>query len=960
MENSQSETLNPPHNTFAFPPHRRRPLKSASFCQLLQILSHCYEGSEKSDNGGADLRKVTEHNSPIIRNDTAAENPFAEKEPFGDETGEVIGCQRREVSHAPMQIDRLGQSKELGGNEEYAQGNSTNHVNSLQFDGLGHSKVLGGNEEYAQGNSNNHVNSLGDKNNDSDGVAALLAEEENDFIIPELPIEEFEGLLELDKELFGEEVSEAIHSSPDVDMTRQSSKASENDTTKSYLVDKHVSEGVEGGVKGKGRSLGGMISASGAKDSSLCLTAHEEVEDGEISGDTGVHKQMDVVLSKGKGEDKVQIPEKSNEKLDLASTGPQRGVESYANTTPLFMDTANNVGSRLEVEHGGINRNLVEYNSEIFYHGKAIGLKVADGHDCRPEPGKNKKPVGGANESACHTVHPEILAPSGEIATKDQGVAANSEDANACKKKRKRSTTKERREKKKKKERIKRAETNRKLGVKRLKLQPVLKPKTVKLCRHYIHGRCQEGEKCKYSHDTIPLTKSKPCCHFARKSCMKGDDCPFDHQLSKYPCNSFLTSGFCSRGADCFFSHEMPVKDASLCNSTVPESELKSVTLLGNSSSKKQVNFQGGTSHQNADGKSYSTGIFPGKRMEQNVMELIPKPAVQSLGRSSFLPLAKSSVGQTSDHRQAGISLKPDDGAKVGHQGMNGALAVIRNSNGTSKRTPAVAPPGISLLSSGKPPSGDDSGKKSSTLPPGSDYGTGKSPLSESNKVEQAGPSQKQDAREMAESTPALAPRGINFLSFARPPSADSGKTKQARLRPNEDNAVPLFSQDRERLASRIQIPNEASWRLPSSSSSRGQSLDTCTPSSSQKLLMSTTPSSVPKALQSSTPSSSGDAIPNATPWGLPSSSCPRGPPLDKCIPSSSQKSLLSSSSRPMLKALQSTMAFAAKFDSGVKMDWPSGAAAVSTGFGKEAGTSDKKSAEASTVLDILASMNGQ
>ncbi|KAK3025780.1 hypothetical protein RJ639_041936 [Escallonia herrerae] len=950
MENSQSETLNPPHNTFAFPPHRRRPLKSASFCQLLRILSHCYEGSENS------------------------ENPFAEEEPFRDATGEVIGCQGGEVSHAPMQIDGLGHSKELGGNEEYAQDNSTNHVNSLQIDGFGHSKVLGGNEEYAQGN--NHVNSLGDKNNDSNGVAALLADEENDFNIPELPIEEFEGLLELDKELFGEEVSEAIHSSPDVDMTGQSSKASENDTTKSYQVDKHVSvsEGLEGGVQGKERSLEGMVSASGAKDSSLCLTAHEEVEDGEISGDTGVHKQMDVLLLKDKGEDKVQIPEKSKEKQDLAITGPQRGVESYTNTTPFFMDTANNVGSRLEVERGGINRNLVEYNSEIFYHGKAIGLKVADGHDCRPEPGKNKKPVGGANESACHAVHPEILAPSGkssgEIATKDQGVVANSESMHidlylvaGCQflqKEKKAEYYQGKKRKEEEKERIKRAETNRKLGVKRLKLQPVLKPKTVKLCRHYIHGRCQEGEKCKYSHDTIPLTKSKPCCHFARKSCMKGDDCPFDHQLSKYPCNSLLTSGFCSRGADCFFSHEMPIKDASLCNSTVPESELKSVTQLGNSSSKKQVNFQGTSSHQNADGKSYSTGIFPGKRMEQNVMELIPKPAAQSLGRSSFLPRAKSSVGQTSDHGQAGISLKPDDGAKVGHQVMNGALAVIRNSNGTSKRTPAVAPPGISLLSSGRPPSGDETSKKSSTLPPGKDYGIGKSPLSESNKVEQAGSSQKQDAREMAESTPALRPWGINFLSFARPPSADSGKTKQACLRPNEDNAVPLFSQERERLATRIQIPNEASWGLPSSSFSRGQSLDTSKLSSSQKLLMSTTPSSVPKALRSSAPSSSGVAIPNATPWGLPSSSCPRGPPLDKCTPSSSQKSLLSSTSRPMQKVLQSTMAFAAKFNSGVKMDWPSGAAAVSTGFGKEAGTSDKKSAEASTVLDILASTNGQ
>ena len=38
----------------------------------------------------------------------------------------------------------------------------------------------------------------------------------------------------------------------------------------------------------------------------------------------------------------------------------------------------------------------------------------------------------------------------------------------------------------------KRAEKNRQLGVKRLKLQTVLKPKPVTYCRHYLKGRCYE------------------------------------------------------------------------------------------------------------------------------------------------------------------------------------------------------------------------------------------------------------------------------------------------------------------------------------------------------------------------------------------------------------------------------------------------------------------------------------
>lgn len=43
-----------------------------------------------------------------------------------------------------------------------------------------------------------------------------------------------------------------------------------------------------------------------------------------------------------------------------------------------------------------------------------------------------------------------------------------------------------------KKERIKRAEKNRELGVKRLKLPTVLKPKKIVHCRHYLQGRCHE------------------------------------------------------------------------------------------------------------------------------------------------------------------------------------------------------------------------------------------------------------------------------------------------------------------------------------------------------------------------------------------------------------------------------------------------------------------------------------
>ncbi|KAE8802864.1 Zinc finger CCCH domain-containing protein 7 [Hordeum vulgare] len=135
-------------------------------------------------------------------------------------------------------------------------------------------------------------------------------------------------------------------------------------------------------------------------------------------------------------------------------------------------------------------------------------------------------------------------------------------DAEAPKQgKRKRLLTEERKAKKTKNKRVKRAQQRIADGVKKLKLAPVIKPKPVKFCHFYMHGKCQLGNACKFSHDTTPLTKSKPCTHFARGSCLKGDECPYDHELSKYPCHNFVENGMCFRGDKCKFSHVVPTAD---------------------------------------------------------------------------------------------------------------------------------------------------------------------------------------------------------------------------------------------------------------------------------------------------------------------------------------------------------------------------------------------------------------
>ncbi|KAK4396903.1 Zinc finger CCCH domain-containing protein 65 [Sesamum angolense] len=330
----------------------------------------------------------------------------------------------------------------------------------------------------------------------------------------------------------------------------------------------------------------------------------------------------------------------------------------------------------------------------------------------------------------------ENPTPSGrnvqEDTAENRTPAATEKNGSASKKKRKHGPlTKERRAKKKKKERLKRAEKNRKLGVKRLKLQPVVKPKTKVYCRHYLQGRCHEGEKCKFSHDTVPLTKSKPCGHFARHSCMKGDDCPFDHQLSKYPCNNYASNGFCSRGSDCLFSHEilakqslskepnvskseltsaqhiMPDKGGSVAISKISKPEVKLPSPLNNSNSSKHTDNSG----QKIDAKFCSVGVSSGKGAEL----LAPKPVARPAGRApkgvSFLLNGGMSLGNASKHTQDGSCIKRSDGVDAA---SNTTIKVPGSFNKTNQIFEGLAPRkprGINFLSFAQPRADDSSSK---------------------------------------------------------------------------------------------------------------------------------------------------------------------------------------------------------------------------------------------------------
>ncbi|KAL7258205.1 hypothetical protein ACSBR1_004340 [Camellia fascicularis] len=393
---------------------------------------------------------------------------------------------------------------------------------------------------------------------------------------------------------------------------------------------------------------------------------------------------------------------------------------------------------------------------------------------------------------------------------------------------------------------------------------------------------------------------SQACCHFARHSCMKGDDCPFDHQLSKYPCNNFLSNGFCSRGPDCMFSHEMPLTEGSPSTTNASKPELKFSSLLRGTNSEKQLNLNN-SSHQKVD---------LSENTKQDVVETKLKRAVQTQPKGiSKLMFGKLALDNPSKLSQVGSSpITGVGGVKVGLPMIRGTLDMAQNSNEITKMTAAVESKGINFLSFGKAPS------KDCRIPKSTSFG-------DSNKDKQAASSPKKDVglkignqtgqitrdvvpiwSEMPKRAPTMPPQGINFLSFGKAPLDH----------PKDDDVVSSV-QERE-TAPKRQIPSSKPWKQLSSSLPSDQYVDQLTDEHGKD-----TPSSALKALLSN-------------------------------MPNAAQKEHLSNMTNSAQKALMSTLAFAAKYESRNKMDCPPD---VSANFSKESSSSEKTS-RGSTILDFL------
>ncbi|XP_028774206.1 uncharacterized protein LOC114731235 isoform X3 [Neltuma alba] len=414
----------------------------------------------------------------------------------------------------------------------------------------------------------------------------------------------------------------------------------------------------------------------------------EGIEEGEISGDFRMDENSidtssaDSLMIEQREHD-VQKPKHVFENIvfpfNIQKEEKEKQYESTQDNSRLMEPRKSDKNGLPNGVDFGISREIVDYG-DLVEHGS---ISVTG----KSEDGGIKGVVGLPPTLANKEVSPE------EEATDDHQNTSAQKAGISCKKKRG-PVTEERKAKKKEKKRKKRAEKNRKLGVKRLKLQPVQKPKTITYCRHYLKGRCHEGDKCKFSHDIVPLTKSKPCCHFARHSCMKGDDCPFDHELSKYPCSNFVSKGSCSRGNACMFSHQMPTKQDVATSSNDSKAELEP-KLLGNANLSKPPNISSSSASQQKQ-ISDSKGIQTHLNSEKEVTDTVKKPPTMAPKGISFINFSKSS-----SPKQGMVTPDKGNSVQIGTRSNQSASGTALNSMNPGK-TPVGVPKGINFLSFGK------------------------------------------------------------------------------------------------------------------------------------------------------------------------------------------------------------------------------------------------------------------
>ncbi|XP_024640331.1 uncharacterized protein [Medicago truncatula] len=463
--------------------------------------------------------------------------------------------------------------------------------------------------------------------------------------IPTIQEGEFEK-----EEQYGHKVDEATHSSLDLDTNTEALNMTEDggllDST--ILKDKCETQNEEKSEK--------LICVKNTTNSSDILIDEGDLEEGEISGEISMDgntfdvSSADAIVSEQMKLDEIEKPGSSFENMTSPfNTGISfQGFPSNLFTVNAIQDTPTLTKNQV------LRKGFMEETS----HGNSSVVQIVDAsrnEQSGPDPKKKK--------------NKKMVDASGS----KRGPGSQ-----------------EKKTRKRKKYRKNKAEKNREPGGKRPKFIPEQKPKP-KQCRHYMKGRCHEGDQCNFSHDAIPLTKSVPCAHYACGSCMKGNDCPYDHQLSKYPCSNFVSKGSCYRGR-CMFSHQVQTSQDIPTPTNACKPELKSPLSSGNTNFSTPLNNHGTGSVQQTN--SNSKGIYSHTNVEHKVTDVSQTKPTSAPKGIRFINVAN--LSPTTPKQD---TVQPNKGNLV-----HGGTCADKGQNTVeiSKKIPAVMPKGVNFLSFGK------------------------------------------------------------------------------------------------------------------------------------------------------------------------------------------------------------------------------------------------------------------
>lgn len=328
---------------------------------------------------------------------------------------------------------------------------------------------------------------------------------------------------------------------------------------------------------------------------------------------------------------------------------------------------------------------------------------------------------------------------------------------------------------------------------------------------------------------------------------------------------------------------------------------MKPVSLSDNSESKDKLN-NNAASQKNINASNCSTKIGSPSN-KQNVKETVSKQSgLVSTKRTSFLHAKKSPSVDSSKLRQGNSNRYKNACGEARNLSHQSASVSIQNSNEILNKTPpVVAPKGINFLSFGKAPSDASSSWKSASLPSNANSGLKASLWGNSNLNNHASLTSYSNMM-LNGGQPPVSPKGINNLALGKASIDDSGGNGNVSLPHGWDNGTDGSVQKKQLALDKLQISNSAE-RLPSPSASLAQF--------------------------------SGNSAPM----------------IYKDTPLSAQKALLS------------TLAFAAKHDSGAKLKQSISTTSVSTKIGNETkntdniGHSQNDSVKASKILEFLSSL---